>query len=165
MLLFGNFFNFGVHSNIKPETRLSSTVSCSTCMKMATRGRKKRVCVQQNTIQGYLRPPDDESATICRKIVNDLVGEVVCSPTEIVSAILDEVLSCVGKTKKHDGCKVGKGTIAEWQSKYPWLVVNDSKTNMKCSLCISMKSKLKLSSVWAHEGTPNVSWSPQFSRQ
>lgn len=40
--------------------------------------------------------------------------------------------------------------------KYLLLIINHSKSIMKCLLCIEMRSKLKLFSVWANEDTPNI---------
>ena len=74
-----------------------------------------------------------------------------------MSNILDDILLHICKPpKKHDGEKVGKSTVKGRLSKDPWLEINDSYTNMRCSVCVEMKSKLKLSSVWANEGTPNI---------
>ena len=126
---------------------------------MALRGRKKRVEQQKNTLLSYMKPPPNEPEIVCKVVVDELVNKACCTPKEVVSDILDDLLLHVCKPpKKHDGEKVGKSTVKGWLSKYPWLEINDndSYTNMRCSVCVEIKSKLKVSSVWANEGTPNI---------
>ena len=130
---------------------------CVSAFEMATRGRKKsRTSVQTNTLFGYLQPSGNVPDAICKKIIDGILDSMIFSAKDVVSSILEELLTAVCKPKKHDGCRVGKNTVTEWKSKYPWLVINDNNTNMKCSVCVEMKSKLKLASVWANEGTPNI---------
>ncbi|XP_053394256.1 uncharacterized protein LOC128555571 [Mercenaria mercenaria] len=61
------------------------------------------------------------------------------------------------------GRKSHKKTLNDWCRKYPWLKVleGDDGTPMKlkCESCCSMKTKLKLTSVWAFDGTPSIQMS------
>lgn len=56
------------------------------------------------------------------------------------------------------GEKLSKGTIADWQSQFPWLEITTVDTSMRllCNICTKQKTLLKLSNVFAAEGSPNI---------
>lgn len=113
--------------------------------KMASRGRKKRVESKQKTTLMTFFKADNSSESIVKSIL-----------IEIVNFVTDNSCASCSKVKCHAGEKVTKKTITEWMKKYPWLDVNDKHTNLRCTQCTKMKSKLLLKSVWANEGSPNI---------
>jgi hypothetical protein len=66
---------------------------------MATRGRKKTPIKCTNTIFGYLSRPSDEPKSICKGIVEYLIGSFVNRSTEVADSILDEILVDMCKNK------------------------------------------------------------------
>lgn len=123
---------------------------------MAARGRKKALPPRQNnTLLSYLSKSQTDSQGLCRQIVEDLISCVTVRSEEIATGILDEILCGVVKPKKHAADAVSHKTLTDWGNKYPWLEIDHCNSTMKCKTCTNVKTSLKLTSVWANEGTPN----------
>ena len=132
------------------------------------RGRKKVSLESQlNKITGYLAPTSSSDATaIVHNILEQLL-ERCDEPQYIVNTIVDDLLQKVGGTEtdsKHAGDKVSDRTVRSWTAKYPWLIVEKegNERKMLCSVCKSAQQRLKLTTVWATEGTPNIQHSSIF---
>lgn len=131
---------------------------------MASRkpGRKKIATESQtNKITGYFSQKEVIDPTpLVRGIIDDIIGR--CDqPFTIASAIVESLIRGVIETESrsvHAGDKVSEKTVASWLAKYPWLVVGDEgkEMRMSCKVCKSAKQRLKLTNVWATEGTPNI---------
>ena len=55
-------------------------------------------------------------------------------------------------------------TVRSWTAKYPWLIVEKegNERKMSCNVCKSAQQRLKLTTVLATEGTPNIQHSSIF---
>ena len=58
--------------------------------------------------------------------------------------------------KKHGGQRVTFCTKSEWKKIYPRLIIEEERMKMTCEICTKLRSKLKLATVWAGSGTPNI---------
>jgi len=67
-------------------------LSFSEIIKMATRGRKKRVVTQRNTSDRYLPQNIGETENFCATLQKDLLQDVIISPENVVRPLLPEIL-------------------------------------------------------------------------
>ncbi|KAH3897597.1 hypothetical protein DPMN_021785 [Dreissena polymorpha] len=58
---------------------------------MATRGRRKRIVTQTNTLNRYLRQNIGVTESFCAALLNDLLQDVIISPENLVRPLLSEV--------------------------------------------------------------------------
>ena len=42
--------------------------------------------------------------------------------------------------------------------KFPWVVITETRSHMKCQICTDIQNKFKLTSVWATDGSPNFQY-------
>lgn len=119
---------------------------------------------QKNAIHNYFQPirTSSESETIVKCLLNDLITQAVSDIADIairiVNEVVDSAFDSAQKPTAHSGNRVGRRTFKEWSEKFPWLLIQEteSKINLCCKICQEQKETLKLTNVWAFEGSPSI---------
>lgn len=85
-----------------------------------------------------------------------------CDPTKLVSIILSDIINSsiataekgISDSDQRHHASADDKTIERWKRNQPWLIVlqTDSGIRLKCSVC----AEVKVSSIWAQEGSGNV---------
>ena len=112
--------------------------------------------------------------TLAKTILAKLISSTVTSSRDVCSSILDHILSSVNtavgdtdgrqlvkKKGAHTGAKTSTKTLNAWKEQFPLLVFHKEggQLRLKCRTCMDKQDQLKLASVWANEGSPNIQMS------
>lgn len=151
---------------------------------MSRRGKQKvPLPPSHNSLMNYWKADKSAEANrfatlILDSIIDQAINNAHNIATDIIQNIINQVTTISNNTSSRETDNNNNGTqlelvklqkhnvsdktLTQWKAKFPWLdTIKDQlgKCFLTCVICKEAAKIKKLTSVWAHEGTPNVQFS------